>query len=487
MDISGNQQKKITRIIKNQGIKRRWAYSYVALSLVILLIFEIAFMLFVTNYYYGNVARMISYRSEHSTQFYRSYINSNKYDLTDLAKQMVKDFNTKNEEKMELQVIDNTGKVIVSSTGFDVEGKVDTPDFSEAVQGNQSNWRGTSKTGEKVMSNSNPIKTSDGKVEGVIRYVVSLEPIERTIQKVLIVSIFIIIMVLIGMLMISFVFSRSIITPIKEITSVARRMAEGQFSERIESKYNDEIGELADTLNYMAEEIVISNNLKNEFISSISHELRTPLTSIRGWGETILTGDFEDKEEARLGLKIIVKETARLSNMVEELLDFSKMERGKIVLYLEEINLVSELEEVINITKRRAEQEGIELIYNKQEDIPNILGDTNRLKQVFLNVIDNAIKFTESGKSVEVDLRSDEEHVYVDIIDEGIGIPDTDINFVKEKFFKGKSKKSGSGIGLAISSEIMELHKGKLNVDSSEGKGTSIILVFPKITPKETE
>lgn len=486
MDINGNQQKTI-KIKRNQGIKRRWTYSYVALSLVVLLIFEIAFMLFVTNYYYGNVARMISYRAEHSTQFYRSYINSEKYDLTDLAKQMVKDYNSRSEDNMELQVLDLDGNVVVSSTGFIVKEKIDSPDFKEAVKGYQSNWRGNNKFGEKVMSNSSPIKTSAGKTEGIIRYVVSLEPIDQTINKILAISVFIIIMVLFGMLMISYVFSRSIITPIKEITAVAIRMAEGQFSERIETKYDDEIGELAETLNYMAEEIIISNNLKNDFISSISHELRTPLTSIRGWGETILIGDFEDKEEARLGLKIIIKETTRLSKMVEELLDFSKMESGKIVLYLEEINLVNELEEVVNITKRRAEQEGIDLLYSKEDEIPNILGDANRLRQVFINIIDNAIKFTPSGNNVKVDVRSDEEHVYVDIRDEGIGIPETDIEFVKEKFFKGKSKKSGSGIGLAISNEIMELHKGKLNIDSVEGEGTTITLVFARIQPKEAE
>lgn len=462
-------------------------YSYVIITLTVLMVIEIGFMIFLTNYYYGNVERILSYKTEHATQFYHSYISSDNYDIKDLSKQMMEDFSLTNDKRVEFQVVDAGGNVIVTSKGFYMDEKIDTLDFKGAMEGEKTNWKGTSGSGESIMATSTPIKTSSGEIEGVIRFIVSLRTINETLIKFFLISLFIIVLIILGMFIVSFLFSKSIVKPINEITSVARKMAEGQFAERIEKKYDDEIGELADTLNYMAEEIVASNNLKNDFISSISHELRTPLTSIRGWSETILTGDFDDKEEARLGLNIIIKETRRLAQMVEELLDFSKMESGRIALYLEEVSLVDELNDVVSISKRRASQEGINIVYAAEENTPKILGDTNRLKQVFINVIDNAIKFTESGKSVYIHVGSDEEKVYVEIKDEGIGIPKSDINHVVEKFFKGKSKKSGSGIGLAISNEIMELHKGKLRLDSEEGKGTLVTLEFPIMAKEKIE
>ncbi|MDO5707352.1 MAG: ATP-binding protein [Andreesenia angusta] len=470
------------KFIDNMGLKKRWVYSYFTLTIIILAIFEIAFTYIISAYYYDSATRLLKYRADNSIQFYKSYSNSESYDINDLAKQIIKDFGTKKNDSIELQVLDLSGNIIVSSTGFTNENKINTPDFKEALKGKIYNWRGDSIVShEPIMATSHPVMNSDNEIKGIVRYIISLENINKSIENALFMSFVVIIVILFVVSVVSYAFGRTIIKPINEINKVAKKMAEGQYSERINTKYNDEIGELADTLNNMAEEIVRTNNLKNDFISSISHELRTPLTSIKGWSETILTGNFEDKEETSMGLKIIIKETTRLSKMVEELLDFSKMESGRKVLYLEEVNLATEIEEVINITKRRAQHEGIDLIYTKEGEIPNILGDFNRLKQVFINIIDNAIKFTEAGKSVKVRIYSNEEEVLIDIEDEGIGIPDSDIDFVKEKFFKGKSKKSGSGIGLAISNEIMEMHKGKLNIISEDGVGTKITLVFPKI------
>lgn len=463
-----------------QGIKKRWVYNYVIIILAVLMVLEIGFMIFIKNYYYGDISRRVSDRAVDTTQFYHIYLDSSDYTLEEIADRMVRDFPRRDDESLEFQIVDTSGDVIVSSSGFYVDRTIDTSDYTEALKGNLGTWQGRDpETEERIMAASSPIERASGEVIGAIRYITSLEEANKTIIKIFMVSMLFVLLTVAMMMMMSVLFSKSIINPLNEINEVAKKMAEGQFSERIEKHYNDEIGELADTINYMAGEIVNSANLKNEFISSISHELRTPLTSIKGWSETIVTGDFEDKEEARLGLNIIIKETTRLSQMVEELLDFSKMESGRIVLHLEDVDIRSELEDIVSIARLRAKKDGIDLLYHRTEELPLVVGDKNRLKQVFINIIDNAIKFTPEGKDVYVEADSDEEYVYVKIRDEGIGIPKEDLDHIYEKFFKGKSKKSGSGIGLAISKEIMNLHKGELRVDSEVDKGTTVTLVIP--------
>lgn len=463
-----------------QGIKKRWVYNYVIIILAVLLVLEIGFMIFIKNYYYGDISRRVSDRAVDTTEFYHIYLDSSDYTLEEIADRMVRDFPRRDDESLEFQIVDTSGDVIVSSSGFYVDRTIDTSDYTEALKGNIGTWQGRDpETEERIMAASSPIERNTGEVIGAIRYITSLEEANKTIIKIFMVSMLFVLLTVAMMMMMSVLFSKSIINPLNEINEVAKKMAEGQFSERIEKHYNDEIGELADTINYMAGEIVNSANLKNEFISSISHELRTPLTSIKGWSETIVTGDFKDKEEARLGLNIIIKETTRLSHMVEELLDFSKMESGRIVLHLEDVDIRSELEDIVSIARLRAKKDGIDLLYHRTEEIPLVVGDKNRLKQVFINIIDNAIKFTPEGKDVYVEAENDEEYVYVKIRDEGIGIPKEDLDHIYEKFFKGKSKKSGSGIGLAISKEIMNLHKGELRVESEVDKGTTVTLVIP--------
>lgn len=463
-----------------QGIKKRWVYNYVIIILAVLLVLEIGFMIFIKNYYYGDISRRVSERAVDTTEFYHIYLDSSDYTLEEIADRVVRDFPRRDDESLEFQIVDTEGNVIVSSSGFYVDRTINTVDYRDSLKGSLGTWQGRDpETEERIMAASSPIERSSGEVIGVIRYVTSLEEANRTIIKIFMVSILFVLLTVAMMMMMSVLFSKSIINPLNDINEVAKKMAEGQFSERIEHHYNDEIGELADTINYMAGEIVNSANLKNEFISSISHELRTPLTSIKGWSETIVTGDFEDKEEARLGLNIIIKETTRLAQMVEELLDFSKMESGRIVLHLEDVDIRSELEDIVSITRLRAKKDGVNLVYKRTEDIPIVVGDKNRLKQVFINIIDNAVKFTPEEKNVYIDADSDEENAYIRIRDEGIGIPKEDLDHIYEKFFKGKSKKSGSGIGLAISKEIMNLHKGELRVESVVDEGTTITLVIP--------
>ena len=278
---------------------------------------------------------------------------------------------------------------------------------------------------------------------------------------------------------ISLFLADSIIKPLKEVTDVAEKLADGQFKVRSEVKINDEIGRLSQTLNYMADEILRKEQLKNDFISNVSHELRTPLTSIKGWAITLKSDEVPDKDLLDDGLNIIEKESDRLSLMVEELLDFSRFTSGRISLEKEVFDIKSTLDMIYKQLKPRAKNSNIEFIRIIDDAIETLTGDENRIKQVFINILDNAFKFTDEGGKVEFNALKIENDLLIEITDNGAGIPEAELPYVTEKFYKGKNSNSHSGIGLSISDEIVKLHGGNMTIQSEEGKGTRVIVRLP--------
>ena len=258
----------------------------------------------------------------------------------------------------------------------------------------------------------------------------------------------------------------------------------GDFNSRIEIKKNDEIGELCDTINYMASELSEAENLKNDFISSVSHELRTPLTAIKGWGETAKMSLGTDEALVKRGLDVVLSEADRLSGLVEELLDFSRMETGRLSVVSQPLNISELLGESVDMYIELARKQGIELIFTRPAEDITVLGDPNRLKQVFINIIDNAVKYTENGGQVLVDQTAEEGCVRITVKDTGVGIPAQDIDRVKEKFYKANKTVRGSGIGLAVADEIIKQHKGLLFIESTEGAGTTVTIVLPLYEPE---
>ena len=274
-------------------------------------------------------------------------------------------------------------------------------------------------------------------------------------------------------------FIRSIITPIRKIGATAEQIALGDFDARIEvSNQKDEIGRLCDTINYMAGELASTEKMKNEFISSVSHELRTPLTAIKGWGETVLSSP-DDPEITKKGLEVMIGEAERLSVIVEDLLDFSRLQNGQLSYNMEMCDVVAELSEAVLTLTDTAKKNGITIDFTEPDNLPPIMGDTNRLQQVFVNIIDNAIKYTPNGGTIVIDAKLEGGHILIMISDNGKGIPADDLEHVKQKFFKGKNATRGSGIGLAVANEIIQQHKGLLDIASTEHKGTTVSITLP--------
>ena len=472
-----------------RGITRRWILNGLGVIVGLLVVFEVAFAVVIRSYYYQRVETSLYTRARSLSDRLSAEVKQDSFDFESSAWEEVEHFQDKEREKMELQVLDAGGNVLVSSTGFRPLAD-EKPDFVQALQAVQRNtdedrgvWRGRNAAGEKITAMTVLVRYSDGTICGAVRYLVSMEKVDS--QILLLIAV----MLLFGMAVIFFVmlsssyFVSSILNPITEIGQAARKIALGDYESRIEKRYDDEMGDLCDTINYMAGEISAAERMQNDFISSVSHELRTPLTAIKGWSETLRQGGAADEELMNKGLEVISSEAERLSGIVEELLDFSRMQGGHMTMRFGRMDVLAELEEAVVLFRERAKREDIDLVYIEGENLSPITGDKDRLKQVFINIIDNAIKYSNAGGRVRIEAVQMGGNVQIVISDSGVGIPKSDLPNIKNKFYKANRTRPGSGIGLALADEIIRRHKGRLEIDSEEGVGTTVTITLPTAEP----
>lgn len=472
-------------MVKKESIMRRWMVNSMGIILVLLVAFGVAFVVSIRSYYYKSVELSLYTRLE-KMDLPISQLTANNTGMN-MDSTKVKEFveSSEDKEKLELQILDSSGNIMATSTGFAPDRK-NTPDYTKALsaQNYRSSWIGRTSTGEHVMAVSEVIFSSSGSVCGGIRFVTSIAQVDKQLWIFVGLVVLISVAVLFFVMVSSSYFINSIVRPVAEINRAARQIALGDYESRIEKKKNDEIGDLCDTINYMAGEISTAERLKNDFISSVSHELRTPLTAIKGWAETLRQGGATDVELTEKGLDVIVDEAERLSGIVEELLDFSRMQGDHLVLKFGRIDVLAELSEAVMLFRDRAKREGINLLYIEPESLPPIFGDNDRLRQVFINVIDNAIKYSNPGGRIRIETADMGGHIQIVVSDTGVGISKEDLPNVKKKFYKANPTRPGSGIGLALADEIIHRHKGRMEIDSEEGVGTTVTITLP-IAPPE--
>ncbi len=469
------------KALRLRGLRQRWIFNSIVPIVLLLVLIVTLFSAGVSSYYYGTMEKGLETRAQALANSFNEYFMDNGFgSYYQKAVQSAEFFEDKN--CIELQFIGSSGRIQVSTSGLTAGTSPRTEDISQALQNQPSRpYRGRDlETGEEIMAVSYPL-TANGRVVGVIRLVTSLRAVDR---QVMLVVLAIFLVALLCMLLVVFsnlLFINDVVEPVAVVTEAAKRISAGSYGARIENKYSDELGELVDNINDMSLKISQNEKMKSEFISSVSHELRTPLTAINGWGETILEDDLEgDPVQLRRGIRIIVNESRRLSNMVEELLDFSKMEDGRFTLQIENVDLQAELEDAIFTYQELFRQDGILLEYSPDDMLlPMIPGDPERLKQVFCNVLDNASKHGGAGKRIAASIVQEGSEQVVRVRDYGPGIPEEELPFIKQKFYKGTSRARGSGIGLAVCDEIINLHGGTFTIGNAEGGGAVVTIRLP--------
>jgi signal transduction histidine kinase len=461
-----------------KGIGRQIVLHYVIVVFVTLFLVGGIFTVSIRAYYYDTIYDHISNPSSRLANDYENYFKAYAENDPNYFTEMLRFLAIPNTE---LTILNRKGEVRASSTQFQSDKPIQTSDVTGALSGNLgSKWIGRqSGTGELVMAVSTPLRLK-GEDRYIIRYVTSLELVNKRLLNLTFISIGICGAVLALVTLFSVGLANSIVKPINNIRAVSAEMARGKFDTRIKGDYKYELGELATTLNYMAEEIVRSNQIKDDFISSISHELRTPLTGIKGWSETLTSGGF-DSEETKIGMGIIAKETDRLIGLVEEILDFSKLQQNEMKLVVGEVNMKELLQETMLNVWAKAEKKQIQLKLDNQSEKPVLaIGDGNRLKQVFLNIVDNAVKFSNENSWIDIVMSiQNGNQVLVEVRDSGLGISEEHLKKVKDRFFQVNHQGGGTGLGLAITQQIIDLHHGTMNIASELGVGTTVSVTLP--------
>ena len=464
---------------KVSSLRRRWMNNTLTTFCIVGLVFVLVISGTFAGYYYSSIRSDMESRALQTSQFFTSYIGQNYDDYYRSCVSFVHTFEMSN--SMELQFINADGRMVASSYGPWAGKSPSTPEIQEAMtQMRIRYYRGTDPdTGERIMAVSSPMVYSNGEVVGVLRYVTSTRLVDQQIMFIAMLAVGAFLLLLAVLLLSSGYFIRSIVRPVDEITEKAKKIASGSYGVQIERKYNDEIGVLADTINEMSLQINQNEKMRSDFISSLSHELRTPLTAINGWSETLLCDDTLDEQTHR-GIKIISREAKRLTEMVVDMLDFTRLQDGRLTLNVEMTDIQAEFEDTVFMYGSRLAQAGITLeCLDDDRPVPPIPCDGKRMRQVFLNILDNAVKHGGDGKRIEAAMTYEQEHVVVRIRDFGHGIPTEELPRVKEKFYKGSSKARGTGIGLALCDEIVVMHGGTLDIANAPGGGTLVTIHLP--------
>ena len=445
--------------------------------LIIIITVVILIFLLITNLknnHYKNLEDNLSNQIKISSELYLKYFSH-----STLHENVLNNVDTFwKQTTAQVQILDTNGDVLMDSIGVKSTNMLYKEDIQKALAGESGKWIGyVDYDTEKVMALSYPLRNRSG-IVGCLRFITSLKNLDQDIMKTAKFYIVLGLVVVLISSLVSIVLSNTIVSPLQEVTKVAEKMAAGNFYLESIKYADDEVGKLSDTLNYMAKEIVKKDQLKNDFITSVSHELRTPLTSIKGWAITLKNG-FEDKEILNDGLNIIEQESERLTCMVEELLDFSKLLSGTIQLNNTPTNPINLVKQIEYEFRPRTKQEKIAFTIKEHEPLSQIMVDKYKLKQVLINVIDNAFKFTHPGGKITLQVLQKEQSISFIIVDNGMGIPSEDLTKVKEKFFKGKTSKSTNGIGLSICDEIVRAMGGKIEIISKVNLGTTVIIDIP--------
>lgn len=308
----------------------------------------------------------------------------------------------------------------------------------------------------------------------------------RILRDIVIVLNVLMLIASIGIVLLAFgligIMSKRLTLPLLMMKEATNKMSLGKYQQRIPVTGNDEIAQLGKSIQLLGEQLQYYENSRNDFLAAVSHELRTPLTYIKGYSDILNKGMYKSSEEQSEYLKIINKEAKRISILINDLFELSKLQIGKFDLEKDWTDINNIIDKVITNLKPEVKKKGIQFKVSLQ-DIPKLYIDGQRMEQVIYNLIENAMKYTNQGE-IKVLSYTENEFVIIKITDTGIGIPTTDLPKIWDRFYRvdqSRTRKTGgTGLGLYVVKKIIESHDGKVTVDSKENQGSTFTLFIKK-------
>ena len=472
------------------GSKIVWKFTAAFISLILLSVL-------ILNFFVG-----IQLKDEYEQRITRNLL-SNASLAGDILKDLIKSGSSglvqqKTDalaEKLDarITVIDSAGRVIGESEKkpLPMDDHSNRPEIKKAVETGEGESMRFSDTLSINMKYVAVAVKEGGDLTGIIRLALPMIDVEsrvRVIYKVVLTGgLVAIVFVLIA----GFFISRNMINPISGMTEVAQSIAAGDFSKRAEVGRDDELGIMARSLNSMADELELKminlekmDDMRAEFVANVSHELKTPLTSIKGFVETLEGGAIDDRENAMRFLSIIGKHAEGLSNITDDLLKLSELESGENRIEKSSFNLKDLINEVVNHYDHLIEEKNFKLTLDFSGSDFNVRADRQKIEQVLINILDNSMKYTGEGGSINIYVYEKPDHFLAEVQDNGIGIPEEHLDRIFERFYrvdKARSRKlGGTGLGLSIVKHAVMLHGGTVNIQSREARGTKVTITLPK-------
>ncbi|WP_206172689.1 sensor histidine kinase [Acidilutibacter cellobiosedens] len=408
----------------------------------------------------------------------KNYLLTRNMDLA-YIKSMVKEYS--NEIKSRIIIVD-TNNIVQADSGDTFVGEVFKHDeINSALKGMATSNIHNFKIMGRVMYVAVPV-TVDKNVIGATLISASINSIYEEVQHIQNKIIIISIVSMLVNICISFLLMGLIFQPLDEFKRVINKASQGNLKEKINIETNDEFRDVADAFNMMILKLDQADTERKDFVANVSHELRTPLSSIKILSESLLSENEENIEIYREFLQDIDSEVDRLNNIISDLLSLTTLGKENIILNYRTTYINFLLEKIVLSMKPLAEKKSIKLTLILEEKV-QISIDQDKIQQAVINVIDNAIKYTQQNGLIEIKLYTLEQYAVIAIKDNGIGIPEDCIPHIFERFYrvdKARSRETGgTGLGLSISWQIVSLHKGIIEVDSQYGKGSTFYIKLP--------
>lgn len=461
--------------------KNKTIFKKLFLSSLLILFLSFLFFLLVFNYLIHNII-FKSYQDtliERSEQIARYLDEADEQRWDNHIIQSTLDLSLNHEDHVTF-IYDDTGKLkYYPQNAYVDHHHIDHKVVQSVIRGEEI-MKLTKVNGSNMLIVAGPMSIpSEAQLEHVI--VTVIHGFDKNASELRLINLLAILITITLTAIIIFFVSRKISSPLQEMNNIVLKFAKGDFSENVKVRSKDEIGQLGESVNHMAKELSSIEQMRRDFVANVSHDLRSPLTSINGFLVAILDGTIPDERRNHY-LAIMKNETERLIKLVNDLLDISKLESNELQIDPTSYNFSEQLRLIIAKMEPVLLKHETEIELNDEDEDIYVYADSERIEQVLINLIQNAIHFSPNKSIVNIKLECDKNKVMFVVRDKGNGISEQDLQYIWDRFYKAdksRTNKLGAGIGLSIVKRIIDLHDTTITVESNLGEGTTFSFALP--------